>query len=99
VKVKAGSGAWTYRMKDTIVRPNEEKISPKWVRRGVIELSTISNGSTTPFENSLFSSEVYFLRNFRACLLGYNVRKQVGSQGSKTIHFIAAYVTLGHIRL
>ena len=33
-------------MKDTLVRPNEEKISPKEVRRGLIELSTMSNGST-----------------------------------------------------
>jgi hypothetical protein len=46
VKVKAGSGAWIYRMEDTLVRPNEEKISPKWVRRGLIEFSTMSNGST-----------------------------------------------------
>jgi hypothetical protein len=48
VKVKAGSGAWTYRMQDTLVRPNEEKISQKFVRRGLIELSTISNSSTAP---------------------------------------------------
>jgi hypothetical protein len=46
VKVKAGSGAWTYRMKYTIVQSNEEKTSPKCVRRGLIELSTMSNGST-----------------------------------------------------
>jgi hypothetical protein len=46
VKVKAGSGVRTYRMKDTLGRPNEEKISQKWVRRGLIELSTISNSST-----------------------------------------------------
>jgi len=44
--VKAGSGAWTSRMKYTFVQSNEEKISPKWVRRGLIELSTMSNGST-----------------------------------------------------
>ena len=41
VKVKAGSGVRTYRMKDTLVRPNEEKISQKWVRRGLIELVCI----------------------------------------------------------
>jgi len=46
VKVKAGSGVRTSRMKDTLVRPNEEKISQKWVRRGLIEFSTISNSST-----------------------------------------------------
>ena len=46
VKVKAGSGAWNYRMKYTIVRPNEEKITPIWIRRGLIELSTMSHGCT-----------------------------------------------------
>jgi hypothetical protein len=46
VKVKAGSGTWTYRRKYTLVRPNEERISPKWVRRGLIEFSTMSNGCT-----------------------------------------------------
>jgi DNA-binding MarR family transcriptional regulator len=33
VKVKAGSGVWTGRIKDTLVLPNEVKISSKWVRR------------------------------------------------------------------
>jgi hypothetical protein len=46
VKVKVGTGAWTYRMKYPIVQSNEEKISPKCVLRGLIELSTMSNGST-----------------------------------------------------
>ncbi len=46
MKVKAGTGAWTYRMEYPIVQSDEEKISPKCVRRGLIELSTISNGST-----------------------------------------------------
>ena len=46
MKVKAGSGAWTYRMEYTIVQSNEEKISLQCIRRGLIELSTMSNGST-----------------------------------------------------
>jgi hypothetical protein len=46
VKVKAGTGVWTYRMKYPTVQSNEEKISSKFVRRGLIELSTISHGST-----------------------------------------------------
>jgi hypothetical protein len=33
-------------MECTIVQSNEEKISPQCVRRGLIELSTMSNGST-----------------------------------------------------
>jgi hypothetical protein len=46
VKVKVGIGAWTYRMKYPMVQSNEEKTSPKYVLRGLIELSTISHGST-----------------------------------------------------
>ena len=57
VKVKVGTGAWTYRMKYPIVQSNEEKISPKCVLRGLIELSTMSNSCTpllrkVPFDNS-----------------------------------------------
>jgi hypothetical protein len=37
VKVKAGTGAWTYRMKHPIMQSNEEKISPQCVLRGLIE--------------------------------------------------------------
>jgi hypothetical protein len=46
VKVKAGTSVWTYRMKYPTVESNEEKISSKFVRRGLIELSTMSHGST-----------------------------------------------------
>ncbi len=43
VKVKAGKGVWTYRMKYPTIQSNEEKMSSKFVRRGLIELSTILN--------------------------------------------------------
>jgi hypothetical protein len=46
VKVKVGIGAWTYRMKYPMVQSNEEKTSQKYVLRGLIELSTMSDGST-----------------------------------------------------
>src|SRR5260370_11724381 len=50
VKVKAGTGVWTYRMKYPTVQSNKEKISSKCVRRGLIELSTISHGCTPGFK-------------------------------------------------
>src|SRR5258707_3861553 len=56
MKVKVSSGAWTFRMKYTIVQSNEEKISPQCVRRGLIELSTMSNGSTQPAAKKLIPS-------------------------------------------
>jgi hypothetical protein len=46
VKVKAGPGVWTYRMIYPTVQSNEEKTSSEYVRRGLIELSTMSNGNT-----------------------------------------------------
>jgi transposase len=47
VKVKAGTGVWTDRMKYPPVQSNEEKTSSKCVRKGLVELSTIKRGSTT----------------------------------------------------
>ena len=47
VKEKAGTGVWTYRMKYPTVQSNEEKTSSKCVRKGLVELSTMCNGSTT----------------------------------------------------
>ena len=49
MKVKSGSGTWIYKMEYTFVHSNEEKISLQCVRRGLIELSTMSNGSTPSF--------------------------------------------------
>jgi hypothetical protein len=46
VKVKAGTGVWTDRMKYPPVQSNEEKTSSKCVRKGLVELSTIKRGST-----------------------------------------------------
>ncbi len=46
VKEKADTGACTSRMKYPTVQSNEEKTSQKCVRRGLIELSTMSNGCT-----------------------------------------------------
>jgi hypothetical protein len=46
VKVKAGTSVWTYRMKYPTVQSNEEKTSSKYVRKGLVELSTMSNSST-----------------------------------------------------
>ena len=60
MKVKAGTGAWTYRMEYPIVQSDEEKISPKCVRRGLIELSTISNGSTEKMPNENYLKHPYF---------------------------------------
>jgi len=52
--VKSGLGVWTYRMKYLTVESKKEKISSKCVRRGLIELSTISHGSTpVPFLTGL----------------------------------------------
>jgi hypothetical protein len=45
VKVKAGTGVWTYRMKYPAVHSNEKKTSSKCVRKGLVELSTMFNGS------------------------------------------------------
>ncbi len=47
MKVKAGTSVWTYRMKYPTVQSNEEKTSSKCVRKGLVELSTMSNGSTS----------------------------------------------------
>ncbi len=58
MKVKVGTGAWTDRMQYPIVQSNEEKISPKCVLRGLIELSTMSNGST-PFPFLLLVYHIY----------------------------------------
>jgi len=46
VKVKAGTGVWTDRMKYPPVQSNEEKTSSQCVRKGLVELSTIRRGST-----------------------------------------------------
>jgi hypothetical protein len=46
VKVKAGPGVWTYRRKYPPVQSNEEKTSSKYVRKGLVEFSTIKRGST-----------------------------------------------------
>jgi hypothetical protein len=46
VKVKAGTGVWTYRMKYPTVESNEEKTSSKCARKGLVKLSTMFNGST-----------------------------------------------------
>ena len=46
MKVKAGTGVWTYRMKYPTVQSNEKKTSSKCVHKGLVELSTIKRGST-----------------------------------------------------
>jgi hypothetical protein len=52
VKVKAGTGVWTDRMKYPTVQSNEEKTSSKCVLKGLVELSTMSNGSTSQLGNT-----------------------------------------------
>jgi hypothetical protein len=43
---RTGTGVWTSRMKDP-GQSNEEKTSSKCVRKGLVELSTMFNGSTS----------------------------------------------------
>jgi len=57
-------------MKYAIEQWNEEKISPKCVRRGLIELSTMSNGSTSSgdwlLERGLFDRMIDVHHVYRA---------------------------------
>jgi hypothetical protein len=52
VKVKAGTGVWTSRMKHPPVQSNEEKTSSKCVRKGLVELSAMCHGSTPPHRSA-----------------------------------------------
>ena len=57
VKVKAGTGVLAYGIMYPIMQSNEGKISPQCVLRGLIELSTMSHGSTYRMKYSTYIVE------------------------------------------